>query len=101
MKKLLRIMAVVVCVLFIAVVPQVGASGNHGGGWGGGHDGGHGGWSGGHDGGHGGWGGGHGGAPEIDLGAASSAIGLLTCGLLILMAKRKRKGRKTADDKKV
>jgi hypothetical protein len=31
------------------------------------------------------------GAPEIDPGVASSAIGLLTCGLLMLTAKRKRR----------
>ena len=30
-------------------------------------------------------------APEIDLGLASSAIGLLVCGLLILTAKRRKK----------
>jgi hypothetical protein len=32
-----------------------------------------------------------GGAPEIDPGIASSAIGLLTCGLLMLKARRKRR----------
>jgi hypothetical protein len=35
--------------------------------------------------------GGGGGAPEIDPGLASGAIGLLACGLLILTARRKKK----------
>ncbi len=50
------------------------------------------------DGGGGGhaWGGGHGGGkghatPEIDPGMASSAIALLSCGLLILTSKPKQK----------
>lgn len=87
MKKFLRIMAVVVCILFMAVVPlaQAGNGEGNGGGHGWGHDGGHGG---GHGGGNGG------GAPEIDPGMASGAIGLLVGGVLILTGKRKRKRRK-------
>jgi hypothetical protein len=77
MNKFMRIMAVVVCVLFIVVVPQVEAGkGGHGGGNGGGNSGGNGGPC---------------GVPEIDPGMASSALGLLAGGVLMLTAKRKGK----------
>jgi hypothetical protein len=83
MKKFLRIMAVVVFILFIAVLPLAeAAKGGNGGGHGFG----------------GGIGGGHGrgndGAPEIDPGMASGAIGLLVGGVLMLTGKKKRKQRK-------
>jgi hypothetical protein len=63
MKKLLVVMVFVICLLFVAGVPQLIADGP---------------------------GGDPSGAPEIDPGTASSAIGLLVGGLLMLSARRRR-----------
>jgi hypothetical protein len=61
LNRFIGIIATVFCLLFTGFVTQVGAMPHAGG------------------------------APEIDPGVASSAIGLLVCGVLMLTAKRKRR----------
>jgi hypothetical protein len=78
MGRYIKIFLVVLCLfaaIFTAQAWAMGGGGHH---EGGGH----------HDGGHGG---GHGGGvPEIDPGMAVVAIALLSCGVLILVSKKKK-----------